>query len=590
MSSMGSSLRGPARRGATDIDEGSLTESVIRSYSSEDGTKGQQAAAAVLPARQHLWRCLEDEMPKVLAAAIRSRAESDLTVKGEVHVKGGVHELRLAVAGWLDPLPHCRACGENMTENPRWCSVQPVPKPVEDEGFTWFLLGTKYEPIPEKPKKPRRRRCVASKARYWGHHYHPHTNKNFRLALGACTLRGTYDVVVDRDARILFELSDPKNEALSDATKAARKNLDRAMNTAVKANGRLILKTQLKFYSGCGSVARADLLQGGGMGCRRALLDYDASQASFASYAINWIRQGMGEIFGGRETIKVPPDVSDRRKKFDALGLDSETTLAALDMAAFGHPEDLIKILTPFSKCPEVLNREIVRLVFQAKKKKVAHSTLMESVAGWCAKILGQKWGGAALLSSLRYGGTHSFTTPGEPDDVQEFQSLVLVAEDQEETWIMEQEHAWNHQRFLMALSDVHLEEPEAAEVLRRYHGMDGLEEETYLDISKAPLRSTGRQISRETIRKLGERGQRALEIHLQAEELPAFPTTPQAPKEELGFGPKTILPNGVKVMWPVLERKSAPPKKTKPQVVKPPEVLVKEYHELCDKVSSIRW
>ncbi|WP_218571936.1 hypothetical protein, partial [Pseudomonas sp. SZ57] len=79
--------------------------------------------------------------------------------------------------------------------------------------------------------------------------------------------------------------------------------LSRTLDRAVRANARLALKTQLKYFSPKGTVKRADLVQAAMMGLRRALLDYDPnftpagkkSGVKISSYAINWIHQSMGE-------------------------------------------------------------------------------------------------------------------------------------------------------------------------------------------------------------------------------------------------------------------------------------------------------
>ena len=88
-----------------ELDEGALTASVIAPYAAEDGKRGQVAAEAVLPLRRSLWRTLETYAPARLAACLRVRADA-----ADQTGRGGVRELRAALADWLDPPATCRFC------------------------------------------------------------------------------------------------------------------------------------------------------------------------------------------------------------------------------------------------------------------------------------------------------------------------------------------------------------------------------------------------------------------------------------------------------------------------------------------------
>lgn len=605
---MGSTLRGPSRRGAGDVDEGSLTEAVLKSYGQEDGSRGQEMAAAVLPARLTLWLRLEQDMAQELAAAIRVRAEEDN------QTRGGVPELRVAVADWLSPRPVCRSCGEIMGgKEPRWCSAptrtryrSTVPMDMMDFGiFPLWDMEETWVP-------GRKRRCQPSRKAYSP--VCPFNSETFRKARKACTVLGEYSVVIDRDARVMLALSDPKKE-IPDSVRKARKVFDKAMESAIRANGRLICKAQLKLYSSCGSVTRADLLQGGAMGCRRALLDYDDSKASFATYALPWIRQGMGESFGVRDLIDTPSDVLARRRRVDGLGLKAQEILLTLEeTAAGGDGTSLAEVLAPITTTRSAF---VLKLLMQLSMEGWSSERKLEKLAAWTASVVDEaldavpaqptsskyppkpqparpRMGGMAFLSSLRYGTAVITSIPEDDRSVTpewaggwnptDCRISSFVAPDQEGAWLDEQDHNAEQRLFHAALAKVRHEDPEAAEVLRRHSGMEGMDAETINEIAADGLHGTGRKLSRESIRLLGNRATARVKAHLLAQGVfgpeAEAPVTPHAPPT---WTARTSTSSGMQVLWP-----SAVPTTTK-AVVKP-VVDAETWDQFRADASSISW
>ena len=316
----GLSLRGPNRLGASDLDEGALTVAVVNSYAQTDGSDGAAVAAKVLPARRHLWRLLEVHAPRALAAALRARL-----LPADQTGRGGVRDLRRAVADWLDPPTPCHRCGRPITEE---TSLIACPK-AKPRGVAPAERTNPRRGLPSAPPRtcspasgPRARRSLAGA-----------NVRNGTLSLfspvqldPACAAAqkllkhggaAWYDIACDRDGRILHAASDFAGQT----THRARLVLDRAVDLAIKANGRLILNTQLRFYSPRGGTTRADLVQGGAMGCRRALMDFDPALARFSTYAINWIRQGIGESFADRDLVPVPEWAAGLRREVEDRGV-----------------------------------------------------------------------------------------------------------------------------------------------------------------------------------------------------------------------------------------------------------------------------
>lgn len=325
-------LKGPNRLGAAELDEGALTAAVVASYAQEDGSGGQAAAEQVLPARRALWQLAEVHLPRELAASLRARlARADQTGRD------GVREMRRALADWLDPPPLCAYCRRGIT--PETAGVACTARPQR----TWRGTGRHPAPTPcAASRGPQGLRAGARQARsvarcgtlalFTPIHLDPACAAAARLLRHGAA---AYDLVVDRDARTLLEVTS-STHANSTATStpsatigrlsehpaparlhthqsttpepvaAARRHFDRVLAKAIRANGPLALKCQLRQYSPNGSTTRADLVQGANMGLRRALLDYDPKVAKFSTYAIHWIRQGGGEAFADRDLVAVP--------------------------------------------------------------------------------------------------------------------------------------------------------------------------------------------------------------------------------------------------------------------------------------------
>lgn len=662
------------------MDEGDLTRRVVARYAATDGAMGQTAAEKVLPARRELWRLVEAVAPRALAAALRARL-----APADQSGRGGVRELRAALADWLDPPPTCAHCGRHFdparTVGPTrlGCPSRPQPKP-------WTPgRGRRSLPVPCAAHRGARTRT--------GHDAHPTVARCGTLALftplhldpvcyaAAHNLKHgaalTYDVVVDRDARILFNVTtalstvtnasmnpahaegpcatttlahidhiststtrtNPNNSAVEfhrlpgtqftsghlrgfsnehDTTQrtghqehadhlstssyvliaAARRHLDRVLADAVEQNGRLILATQVKYFSPKAGVTRADLIQGGAMGCRRALLDYDANYrppgkkrgVRFSTYGINWVHQGIGEVFADRELVGVPEWCVDLRADVEALGISPGLLLAGVmavveareneercllaaedlvgmtkglvDLGAVGD-HDVLDGDGDDGDAPEDAQHEGLELfvahachsstasrLAAAARSKPARAKnppcaarAAEQVAAVVVALLGLECGGgkpatgAALLTALRHGhaptmvpvstggerdadggdaGDNAGGGGGGADHARRLQSNDVV--DVEEAAIEEEHDRRRHAATLAALASLRAVDPEAAEVVRRRHGLDGVGDgETLEEVVAAPLRCTGRTLCRESGRKAYKRGVAHLKAHAEA-------------------------------------------------------------------------
>ena len=521
----GSSLRGPARRGAAEIDEGALTRAVVARLSREDGSRGQQAALAVIPARQALWEAAVKNIPQRLAQCLQER-----TYDGDQTGRGGILELRRILVDWLLDTPPCRRCHRPMQDSPRWC--------FRTEGAR------------------RRRRCEPY-TRHRATGLPPALFRGFVAVQMACQIDGPYQIVCDRDARALLAATDLRQPGLPPEVQRARKELDRLLEDAVSANGRLVLKTQLKYYSPNGSITRADLLQGGMIGCRRALLDYDPLKASFATYSIPWIRQGLGEVFSDRDLVGTPEDVLSRGRRLEGLGIVNADALSAMrgvaDFRGRESSEDFGEAVDLLCRALHLEDFEMavaeLREVLRGGPKTQTRDRTLERVASWAAGKLDQKiqemeaakaqaspkkgkskgkkppphsppkrtpTTASALLTTLRHGAPVVSPT-GEAATEEAPDTTVVVGRDLFAEIEELEDHSEQAQRFHKALSKVRFEDPEAAEVLLRHHGLDGMETETLDEIASRPLGSSGRKLCRESIRQLGERGEGRLAAHLRA-------------------------------------------------------------------------
>jgi len=644
-----------------------MTRAVVARYAEEDGLDGNAEAAKVLPARRHLWRLCETYAPHLLAAALRARLST-----ADQTGRGGVRELRRALADWLDPPPACAHCGRLLSPDILAANPAGLPCPTR-------IAAT------SKPHKTgagkSRRLLVCAPPRgprpTYGTIARPGPGRASglarcgTLALFAPTVldpacaasvkmlkhggASAYDLVVDRDARILFAVSDSAHcESMSvvrvvemqkdrqhsehfTTIAAARATFDRTLDRAVRANARLALKTQLKYFSPKGSITRADLVQAAMMGLRRALLDYDPnftpagkkSGVKISSYAIGWIHQRMGEEFADRDVVAVPQwAVALRRTVADmgispghllaqvlavsearssALLVHAVTGLAGMVLGVLaelplecvdaGHDcaegfkqsrksndhglvvgvmdvgEAMLAVLDDGAACPVGVDGDVrdmatthanidavhachvstaQRLLVAANKrppkskKPVTDEHSREQVAAVVADLLGLDCTGGALLTALRYGAPPRFvpvSTGGERDDADgagddvsggnsglEHLHARPDGEDEEDAAIAEAEDRRNMERLLTALAALRTTDPEAAEVVRRRHGLDVAGDEETLEQIGERLHSTGRDLCREAVRVAYKRGVKAMQVLAGASSLPLLGETGDAP------------------------------------------------------------
>lgn len=654
---MGLSLRGPQKQGADVLDEGAMTRAVVARYAEEDGLDGNAEAAKVLPARRHLWRLCETYTPHLLAAALRARLST-----ADQTGRGGVRELRRALADWLDPPPACAHCGRLLSPDLLAANPAGLPCPTR-------IAAT------SKPHKTgagkSRRLLVCAPPRgprpTYGTIARPGPGRASglarcgTLALFAPTVldpacaasvkmlkhggASAYDLVVDRDARILFAVTDVvrdttlnnprpptgprgvseshvlelpmaaltlqsdkshcspelasamdgKNGACIPAVAnasdnhgqlavtsrahgehsttilAARATFDRVLDRAVRANARLALKTQLKYFSPKGSITRADLVQAAMMGLRRALLDYDPnftpagkkSGVKISSYAIGWIHQRMGEEFADRDVVAVPQWAVALRRTVADMGIspghllaqvlavaESRTVVAMLERSAEDLDATLGAVLPDITESPRCVL--LARIITAANKRPpkskrpVTDEHSREQVAAVVADLLGLDCTGGALLTALRYGAPPRFvpvSTGGERDDADgagddvsggnsglEHLHARPDGEDEEDAAIAEAEDRRNMERLLTALAALRTTDPEAAEVVRRRHGLDAAGDEETLEQIGERLHSTGRDLCREAVRVAYKRGVKAMQVLAGVASLPILGETGDAP------------------------------------------------------------
>lgn len=548
----GLSLKGPARLGASELDEGALTVAVVGAYDAEDGKTGLVAAGRVLPARRELWRLVETYAPGALADALRARSST-----ADQTGRGGVRELRRALADWLAPWPRCHRCA----------------RPIEPDTSLVACPGAVQRVWVGKGRRPAPTLCTPHRGRpsLQGARLHRPVGRDGSLALFSPIHLSTaaaeaksalrhgascaYDVVVDRDGRILLGLTDPNPRSGTAPTEAARHPLiaaarrewDRRIDVALRANGRLILKTQLRYFSPKGSVTRADLVQGGAMGCRRALMDFDASMGNkFSTYAVNWIYQGMGEVFGDRDVVHAPDWATSLHHKIEEMGIAPGLLLSHLGAVAEtrNRPADCHAAATEFVDLmlPALLAVdpdldipgaiiEATRAAKNPPKAKIdtGDERSRERVATWAVRLLGfEAATGGGLLTALRFGAATVVSTvgTGERDDsssggggdsddgaghahrAPEHLRNNPDDGDAEAQAIEEDEARKQWSTLLGGLQSLLTADPEAAEVVRRRHALDGLgDPETLDDIASAPLRCSARALCRESIRKAYARG-----------------------------------------------------------------------------------
>jgi hypothetical protein len=557
-----------------ELDEGALTAAVIAPYAAEDGKRGQAAAEAVLPLRRALWRTLETYAPVRLAACLRVRADA-----ADQTGRGGVRELRQALADWLDPPPACKFCRRPIVHGsdkvgcparrPRMSATSAQPRRLV------CIADTR----PAEVRSGREARCGTLAL------FSPTLSDPHVIAAWA-KFSGAADVVCDRDGRALLAASAPVGARLPPAfsqalavlpaappiVAAARRRFDRAVNDAVTANGRLILATQVKYYKASGATMRADLVQGAAMGLRRALMDYDHTAvhkngmtARISSYSIPWIRQGAGEAYAERDLLGTPDWVGTLRRKIEAAGVEMDTGMtpatllrAALHLAEAACAGPAIKLVSRLTISRALVDMlldpatvefdrswgAVVVLVaatvpafkviktdspseVKAKaEKREEHAA--ERVLAWACGVLEVEGTGSGILAALRHGAPVYISTlatgADDEDDanpagrhetragVEAQQALSSAQEDFESILADEDEAAEKWRRASAAMEELRKVDPEAAEVIRRRRGLDGLGEEEALEsIASTGITCTGRAICRESVRQLQKRGEGVL-------------------------------------------------------------------------------
>jgi hypothetical protein len=556
-----------------EMDEGALTAAVIAPYAAEDGKRGQAAAEAVLPLRRALWRAAETYAPARLAACLRVRARAT-----DQTGRGGVRELRQALADWLDPPPTCKRCRRVIVagSDKVGCSAR--------ASVSGRRLACLPDRRPGAVRAGREARC-GTLALFAPTLADPHVAEAWAKFSGAA------DVVCDRDGRALLAATAPRGarlpaefaEALAALAAsmhpepdlgppaqvlAARRRFERAVDDAIRANGRLILATQVKYYKAAGATMRADLVQGAAMGLRRALMDYDASAvhkngmtARIASYSIPWIRQGAGEAYAERDLLGTPDWVGALRRKVEAAGLAPADLLrAALHLAEAACSPSLglgdqyvaareltVLVLDPATTDATLLDSALAVLTIatppapkaskqtaaapptkQEREKQEERSA--ERILAWAAGILEVEATGSGLLAALRHGApvyVSTLATGADDDDsddgaqgrgpnIKDSRRVNALSsgehEDIEATIAEEEDAALKWRRASDALTDLRKQDPEAAEVIRRRRGLDGLGEEEALEsIASTGLTCTGRAPCRESVRQLQKRGEAVL-------------------------------------------------------------------------------
>jgi hypothetical protein len=187
-------------------------------------------------------------------------------------------------------------------------------------------------------------------------------------------------------------------------------------------------------------------------------------------------------------------------------------------------------------------------------KKPVTDEHSREQVAAVVADILGLECTGGALLTALRYGAPPRFvpvSTGGERDDDAggddagstnsglEHLHARPDGEDEEDAAIAEAEDRRNMGRLLDALEALRTTDPEAAEVVRRRHGLDAAGDEETLEQIGERLHSTGRELCREAVRVAYKRGVKAMQSIAGVSSLPLL----GAPAMPASLPPAPALP-----------------------------------------------
>jgi len=201
----------------------------------------------------------------------------------------------------------------------------------------------------------------------------------------------------------------------------------------------------------------------------------------------------------------------------DAATVASEVWETARSAHAVALPPD-----PKASKQPAVLTPP--PLTKQDREKQEERSA--ERILAWAAGILEVEATGSGLLAALRHGApvyVSTVATGADDDDSDDGAKSIKDSrrvsaltcdehEDIEATIAEEEDAALKWRRASDALTDLRKHDPEAAEVIRRRRGLDGLGEEEALEsIAATGLTCTGRAICRESVRQLQKRGEAVL-------------------------------------------------------------------------------
>jgi hypothetical protein len=277
--------------------------------------------------------------------------------------------------------------------------------------------------------------------------------------------------------------------------------------------------------------------------------------ARIASYSIPWIRQGAGEAYAERDLLGTPDWVGALRRKVESAGVAPADLLrAALHLAeaactvggfdalitsagelvALLHDKDAAETVVANAErevraiaappAPKASKTPAPSPTKQDREKQEERSA--ERILAWAAGILEVEATGSGLLAALRHGApvyVSTLATGADDDDNDEGAKSIKDArrvaaltsgehEDIEATIAEEEDAALKWRRASDALTDLRKHDPEAAEVIRRRRGLDGLGEEEALEaIAATGLTCTGRAICRESVRQLQKRGEAVL-------------------------------------------------------------------------------
>lgn len=568
-------LRGPQREGSARLDEGKLTEAVVAAYSGEDGSRGAEAADKIRPARLRLWSIVESCHPKQLAEALRAAASN---TKDHAN-RYGLGALRAAFADFIAPPPRCGRCGVPYVRG-KICSGPASRSAREGRRNPHCYLDR----VRKADRGLSPLRDPAFKAA------HDVAEKAIRAAKPKLKFLPDPEILVDRTMTILSKICE---ESQHSDVKASYKEIQKLLADGVQANGRLILKVQLQHYAAAGAISRADLIQGGALGCRRALLDFDSRNAGFASYAIAKIRRGCLTVWESRNVVVTPDEHLSRRRQVEAAGVSPQALYNGILDAKDHHYETLLSALAPVL-VGEVLLHEmhLDRVVTQSRNLTLKRQ--LSKIADWAARRIDESTvrrlvspkgkaergrreiqkrvplRGPGLLSALKYGHLGYVSLSGSAEEAESdglgrhgIESVWEPLEDSDPEKVLLSDRQTT--ALELALEELKVENAEMHEVLIRRHGFGGQEEETFESIGETGLRCTGRKTSRQNITNLLKKGEQRLRVHLQSlgwvDVVPATPVPevvplPQPPKpiellrEVEAYGPSIVFTSAEAESW----------------------------------------